>query len=79
MFDFQSRWKEELIVTAPNGSFMLELVGNPLVAYLPVENVWRERVPDWAKELWPQLHSELQAWCDGNNVTLAVDEAATVY
>lgn len=79
MFSFQARWKEELIATAEGGSFMLELVGNPPIAYLPTETVWRNRVPDWAKELWPQLHTDLQVWCVGNGVGLAVDETARVY
>ena len=79
MFSFQPRWKEELIVSVADGSFMLELAGSPLIAALPTEERWRERVPTWAKELWPQLHLELAAWCQENNVTLAVEATAQVY
>lgn len=79
MFSFQARWKEELIVTTSDGAFMLELVGRPPIAYLPSETVWRNRAPGWAKDLWPHLHAELQAWCVGNNVELAVNETARVY
>ena len=79
MFRFQARWKEELIVDCEFGSFMLELVGNPLAVYLPTQAVWVDRVPDWAKELWPGLHSELHAWFMANRVLLSVDESARVY
>ena len=82
MFRFQPRWKEELIVEViggTNGSFMLEIVGNPATVYLPTEPVWRARVPRWAQELWPQLHTELQSWCAGNRTTLVVEATAQVY
>jgi hypothetical protein len=67
-FTFQPRWKEELVCTGPGGSFVLELPMGVLSAYLPSEVAWRSKAPAWARELWPVLKVELEAWCEKNNV-----------
>jgi hypothetical protein len=78
-FLFQPRWKEELVCTGPGGSFVLELPMGILSVYLPTEDAWRGRAPDWAKDLWPVLHDELQAWCQKNKANFIVDGSARIY
>ncbi|MES2444068.1 MAG: hypothetical protein V4574_14660 [Pseudomonadota bacterium] len=79
LFHFQPRWKEELVVTASGGSFVLELPMGVLSAYLPTEAEWRRRAPGWAISLWPRLKVELEAWCSQNNAAFYIDQAADVY
>lgn len=79
VFDFLPRWKEELVVTGPGGAFILDLPMGILSAYLPSEVAWRRQAPAWAKDLWPVLRDELQAWCAFNNARLYVEDSASVY
>jgi hypothetical protein len=51
MFQFKPRWKEELVVSGPGGSFVLELPMGVLSAYLPTEETWRSKAPAWAADL----------------------------
>ena len=78
MFTFTPRWKEELVCSCEHGSFVLELPMGRLSAYLPTQAKWLAHSPDWARELWPVLHAELQAWCRANNAQFFVDETAWV-
>jgi hypothetical protein len=78
IFNFQPRWKEELVVTCYKGSFILELPMGILSAYLPTEEVWTKRAPSWARELYPVLKNELEIWCE-NNAKLIIDATAGVY
>lgn len=79
MFQFQPRWKEELVVTGPGGAFILDLPMGVLTACLPIEEVWREGAPAWARGLWPTLRSELEQWCRANKAELEIDARAGVY
>jgi len=79
VFNFRPQWKEELVCTGPSGSFVLELPMGVLSAYLPTEEEWRRNCPVWARDLWPALHSELEAWCMANHAQLFVDASARVY
>lgn len=78
-FQFQPRWKEELVVTGPGGSLGLELPMGVLSAYLPTEVAWRRKAPDWAVDLWPTLKTELEQWCSDNNAEFHIDQTADVY
>lgn len=78
-FKFQPRWKEELVVTGSGGSFILELPMGILSAYLPTEKVWVQKAPSWAKDLYPELKNELEAWCKENKAKFVIDETAGVY
>jgi len=78
MFTFQPRWKEELVVTGPGGQFVLELPMGILSAYLPTESAWQEKAPDWAKDSYSQLKSELEAWCSENKAKFYIEEDAGV-
>lgn len=66
LFSFQPQWKEELVVRAEAGSFVLGLAMGIPTAYLPTEAEWERQAPDWARSLWPQLREELEEWCRGN-------------
>jgi hypothetical protein len=79
MFTFQPKWKEELVCTGPGGSFTLELPMGVLSAYLPTEVEWQRKCPSWAKDLWPTLRSELEAWCKANHAEFIIDASAHVY
>lgn len=78
MFRFEPRWKEELVCTAPGGSFTLELTMGVLAAYLPTEAEWRKRAPDWARQLWSELRDELEAWCKAHDARFIIDPTAMV-
>jgi len=78
-FAFAARWREELVCTAAGGSFVLELTMGELTAYLPTEDAWQARAPDWARPLWRVLHVELQAWCRQNKARLVLDSGASIF
>lgn len=78
MFRFTARWKEELVVVGPGGSFILELPMGILTARLPTEQVWPTVAPVWAVDLWPVLKAELERWCTASNADLEIDPSATV-
>jgi hypothetical protein len=78
-FAFAARWREELVCTAAGGSFVLELTMGELSAYLPTEDAWQARAPDWARALWPVLHAELKAWCRQNQARLVLDPGASIF
>ena len=78
-FAFAARWREELVCTAAGGSFVLELTMGELAAYLPTQDAWQERAPDWAAGLWPVLHAELKAWCRQNEARLVLDPGASIH
>ena len=79
IFRFQPRWKEELVVSGPGGSFVLELPMGALSAYLPTEATWPGKAPAWAVDLWPVLRSDLEEWCRANKANLIIDETANVW
>jgi hypothetical protein len=78
-FTFSPRWREELVCSAAAGSFVLELTMGQLAAYLPTEDAWQQRAPEWARLLWPVLHAELTAWCQQNNARLELDPGASIF
>jgi hypothetical protein len=78
-FTFQPRWKEELVCTARGGSFVLELTMGVLGAYLPTEEAWKRKAPEWARDLWSVLKAELESWCQSNNTKFVIDENAAIY
>ena len=54
-FQFQPKWMEEIVVTASDGSFILDLNVGVLRAYLPTDENWPEIAPPRAKDLYPVL------------------------
>jgi hypothetical protein len=79
VFQFKPRWKEELVVTGPGGTFVLELSMGILTACLPPQELWPEKSPAWARDLWPTLKTELEAWCRAYGAQFIIDPAAGVW
>ncbi|MAP94908.1 MAG: hypothetical protein CMK07_08155 [Ponticaulis sp.] len=78
-FQFEAKWKEELVVTGPGGCFCLVFsMGCPTV-YLPDEHQWTIKGPAWAKDLYSVLKRELQTWCNAHDVELVIDEKSVVF
>lgn len=79
LFQFKPRWKEELVCIGPGGAFVLDFpMGVPTV-YFPTQHAWAQCAPDWARELWPVLKTELEAWCETGNVQFVLDGSASAY
>ena len=78
-FQFRPRWKEELVVTANEGSFCFDLAMGMLIAFLPTEHDWPDKAPKWAHGLYPILREELGAWCGANNARLVIDHSGVVF
>jgi len=78
-FKFKARWKEELVCTGPDGAFVLELPMGVLSAYLPTEEIWKQKAPLWACELWPVLRIELEEWCIKNKAEFIIDSTAELW
>lgn len=79
MFRFQPRWKEELVVSAAGGSFVLEFPMGIPSAYLPTEEEWQRRAPAWAAGQWQHLHAELAQWCHEHGFGFVIEPTAQVY
>ena len=79
LFKFPPFWGERLIVEGPGGSFVLELPTGLPTACLPPEEESRQKGPPWVRSLWPELHSELQEWCDAYDVGLRIEEGCAVF
>lgn len=75
-FRFLPRWKEELVVSASEGSFTLVLAMGIPTAYLPARADWLREGPEWAHSLWPVLRDELEEWCCRNGTQFIVGEPA---
>ena len=79
MFRFAPRWKEELVVSADEGSFVLPYwMGTPTVE-LPSRDRWPEVAPDWTRGHWDTLHRALELWCRGNGVALEISPQGIVW
>jgi hypothetical protein len=78
-FHFSPRWKEELVCSCPLGSFILEMPMGITSVYLPTEEAWQRRAPDWAKPFWETLRAQLEAYCREHGYPLYIDETAAVY
>ena len=78
-YTLSPRWKEELVCTCADGSFILQFdMGIPTV-YFPEEETWPRVAPAWAAGHWQALHARLTDWCKSNNADLVVGGHAPVY
>jgi hypothetical protein len=73
-FRFQPRWKEELVVIAQEGSFVLVLAMGIPTAYLPLPAEWQQQAPEWARPLWATLRDELEEWCHDNDTEFVIGD-----
>ena len=78
-FHFHPRWKEELVVYGHGGKFILELPMGVYSAYLPTQEVWETKAPEWARDIWPVLKSELEEWCAKNKAEFHIGKTASVF
>ena len=78
IYQFKSKWKEELICRCELGEICLEFVMGVPTVYLPTENQWKNLAPVWARKHWQRLHDQLQTWCQAGGFALVLDETATV-
>ncbi|MBI5261041.1 MAG: hypothetical protein HY852_04395 [Bradyrhizobium sp.] len=78
-FSFNPRWKEELVCSGGGGRFIIEFYMGKPSACLPSEQAWHNKAPEWARDLWPVLRDELEAWCVENKAGFAIDERALVF
>ncbi|MFO1032633.1 MAG: hypothetical protein U1E15_00505 [Hyphomicrobiales bacterium] len=79
VFTFEPKWKEELHVTGPGGTFCLFLPMGVLTACLPSEKAWQSVAPAWARNDWAILHEELRAWCTKHQARLEISDTALVW
>ena len=74
VFTFTPRWKEELVVSCPDGTFILDFpMGDP-TAILPGSAIWPKVTPGWAHDRRDAVLAELRAWCSANGVRLEIGE-----
>jgi hypothetical protein len=50
-----------------------------LSAYLPTEDIWKQKSPHWEWELWPALQTELEEWCIKNKAEFIIDSTAEAW
>lgn len=79
VFAFQARWKEELVCSCSEGSFVLEMPMGIVSVYLPSQDQWLVKAPAWAKGYWAALHTHLSQWCAEHNFPLYIEDSAHVW
>lgn len=77
-FKFEPRWKEELVGSCSEGTFVLEMTMGELNVFLPTETVWQEKAPSWAKSHWHTVRAQLEQWCSQQKIPLIVEDHAWV-
>ena len=78
IFKFNARWKEELVVSCFGDEFILEYTMGVSTIFLPTRAVWQQSAPDWAKNHYTELKTELESWCKKNQIPLRVEARAWV-
>ncbi len=78
-FNFGPRWKEEIVCSCALGSFILEMPMGITSVYLPTEEAWQKRAPEWARPYYEALREQLKAYCREHKYPLYIDETAAVY
>jgi len=52
IFKYQPKWKEELIGTYGENRFTVEMTMGKLNVFFPLESIWEDKAPEWAKGKW---------------------------
>ncbi|PBJ81601.1 hypothetical protein CMZ84_15550 [Lysobacteraceae bacterium NML93-0399] len=73
-FQFQPRWKEELVCSYAGGSFVLDMPMGITSVYMPTQAAWPAHAPPGLADKWSLLHEELSAWCASNSIPLYVTD-----
>jgi elongation factor P hydroxylase len=79
VFTFQPRWKEELLCSCSEGSFVLEMPMGIVSVYLPSQDQWPVKAPSWTKGYWTALQTQLSQWCVENDLPLYIEDSAHVW
>jgi hypothetical protein len=79
IFTFQVRWKEELVCSCSEGSFVLEMPMGVVSVFVPSQDLWPSKAPTWAKGYWSALHGQLSQWCAAHNLPLHIEDSAHVW
>ena len=77
-FNFNPRWKEELVCSCQSGDFILEMTMGTLSVFLPTKEIWEANAPEWAKPHWGDLHIQLEEWCKKEKIPLVIESNAWV-
>ena len=77
-YQFNVRWKEELVCSCPEGALVLDFTMGVPTVYFPSEEIWQQRAPAWAKDKRVEILDELTEWCRSEKVPLIVDDTGSV-
>jgi hypothetical protein len=75
---YQIRWKEELVGTYGDHSFIVEITMGKLHVYFPVETRWEVNAPPWAAGKWAEVRDATREWAERENIPFTVDQTARV-
>lgn len=59
-------------------SFIVEITMGSLHVYFPSEAKWQKCAPDWARDQWQRIMTDLEAWCQRENIPLTIADDAWV-
>lgn len=76
--EFTPKWKELLIGRMDGHRFTIEMTMGVAKVFLPSEKTWNATAPDWARNQWPRVHSDLKLWCRQQSIPLVVEDTAWV-
>jgi len=76
-YDFEPRWKEELVCAGPAGRLVFELTMGVPTVYFPTEEAWVKQAPPWAQSRRDEILAALRAWC-GSRTPVVIDATAGV-
>jgi hypothetical protein len=77
-YQFQEKWKEQLVCRCAEGQIVFEMTMGIPAVYFPTEKRWNEIVvaPHWASQKRAEILAELTEWCARKNLPLHVDDRA---
>lgn len=59
-------------------SFSIEMTMGILTVYFPAVAKWEASAPEWAKNEWERVRTELANWCEREKIPLVVEDHAWV-
>lgn len=72
--NFQPRWKEELVCTLWDQTFIIDMTMGVPTVYFPTQSRWEKAAPEWAKPEWARIKGDLVEWCEQNKIPLVIDD-----
>jgi len=71
-YDVRPRWKEELVITSPEGALVIEMTMGVANVYFPTESEWEKQAPTWAMNRRPEILAAVTNWCSREQVPLSL-------